>query len=102
MQLQQPAQLLQVHKADTRENVQINYRSVFDPHKTLGHYKALAWTGRVQATVLTEHDEKYNRNMAYAIQDGPSHLGGCEFTPLMQSDTKKLLQIALTWANHQS
>eukprot|EP00957_Ditylum_brightwellii_P059448 4513084-Ditylum_brightwellii.AAC.1 len=61
----------------------------------------------------------YNRNMAYAIQDEPSHLGGCEFTPLYhmqgssqiqnflrhyrtQSDTKKLLQIAVAWAQHQS
>eukprot|EP00957_Ditylum_brightwellii_P073479 5583641-Ditylum_brightwellii.AAC.1 len=24
----------------------------------------------------------YNRNMPYAIHDGPSHLGGAEFTPL--------------------
>jgi hypothetical protein len=61
----------------------------------------------------------YNRNMAYAIRDGPSHLGDCEFTPLYhmqgtsqiqnllrhyrtQLDTKKLLQIALAWAQHQS
>eukprot|EP00957_Ditylum_brightwellii_P121363 9255401-Ditylum_brightwellii.AAC.1 len=58
--------------------------------------------------------------MAYAIRDGPSHLGGCEFTPpyhmqdtsqiqnvlqhyRTQSDTKKLLQIALAcWAEHQA
>eukprot|EP00957_Ditylum_brightwellii_P206812 15350109-Ditylum_brightwellii.AAC.1 len=56
--------------------------------------------------------------MAYVIQDGPSHLGGCKFTPLyhlqgssqiqnflchyrMQSNTKKLLQIAVTRAQHQ-
>eukprot|EP00957_Ditylum_brightwellii_P172679 13145219-Ditylum_brightwellii.AAC.1 len=61
----------------------------------------------------------YNRNMAYDIRDGLSHLGGCEFTPLYhikgtpqiqnfmwhyrtQSDTKKLLQIALAWAQRQS
>eukprot|EP00957_Ditylum_brightwellii_P058930 4469245-Ditylum_brightwellii.AAC.1 len=56
--------------------------------------------------------------MAYALRDGPSHLGGCEFTPLyhlqgtsqfqnflhhyrMQSDTNKLLQIGVAWAQHQ-
>eukprot|EP00957_Ditylum_brightwellii_P004505 342481-Ditylum_brightwellii.AAC.1 len=56
--------------------------------------------------------------MAYAICNGLSHLGGFEFTPLYhlqgtsqiqhflchyrtQSDTKKLLQIAVSWAQHQ-
>eukprot|EP00957_Ditylum_brightwellii_P014376 1081910-Ditylum_brightwellii.AAC.1 len=139
MQLQQPDRLLRIHKADTSKNVQINYKSVFNPHKTLGHYKALDGAGRIQTTVLAEQDEKYvcrftksaliqheasiyytscyqksmgyllgqlffsrhildkigqkvlraftakcryNRNMTYTIQDGPSHLGGCEFKPL--------------------
>eukprot|EP00957_Ditylum_brightwellii_P115869 8838566-Ditylum_brightwellii.AAC.1 len=36
----------------------------------------------------------YNRSMAYAICNGPSHLGGCEFTPLYH------LQVA--WVQHQS
>eukprot|EP00957_Ditylum_brightwellii_P107618 8210645-Ditylum_brightwellii.AAC.1 len=71
--------------------------------------------------------------MAYVIQDRPSHLGCCEFTPLYhmqgsggceftplyhmqgssknqnflhhyrtQSDTQQLLQIAVTWDQHQS
>eukprot|EP00957_Ditylum_brightwellii_P078916 6000155-Ditylum_brightwellii.AAC.1 len=61
----------------------------------------------------------YNRNMAYVIRDGLSNLGGCKFTPLYhmqsssqiqnvlhdyrtQSDTKKILQIAVVWAQHQS
>eukprot|EP00957_Ditylum_brightwellii_P064777 4915494-Ditylum_brightwellii.AAC.1 len=61
----------------------------------------------------------YNRNMTYVIQDCPIHLGGCKFTPLyhiqgssqiqnflcyyrMQSDTKKLPQVVVAWAQHQS
>eukprot|EP00957_Ditylum_brightwellii_P033769 2559078-Ditylum_brightwellii.AAC.1 len=59
MQLQQPDQLLQIHKADTSENVKINYKSVFNPHKTLVHFKALVGTGRIQDTVLAEWNEKY-------------------------------------------
>eukprot|EP00957_Ditylum_brightwellii_P167071 12718803-Ditylum_brightwellii.AAC.1 len=56
--------------------------------------------------------------MVYAILDSPSHLGGCKFTPLyhtqgfsqtqnflrhyrIQSDTKKLIQIAVAWVQHQ-
>eukprot|EP00957_Ditylum_brightwellii_P124936 9524349-Ditylum_brightwellii.AAC.1 len=61
----------------------------------------------------------YNRNMAYAIRDGPSHLGGSKFTPLYHlqgiqqiqnfvqhfctpSDTQHLLHIALVWMQYQS
>eukprot|EP00957_Ditylum_brightwellii_P112956 8613518-Ditylum_brightwellii.AAC.1 len=57
--------------------------------------------------------------MAYAIHDGPSHLGGSEFTLLYHlqgiqqiqnfvrrfctpSDTQHLLHIALVWIQHQS
>eukprot|EP00957_Ditylum_brightwellii_P143822 10959317-Ditylum_brightwellii.AAC.1 len=57
--------------------------------------------------------------MAYAIHDGPNHLGGSKFTPLYHlqgiqeiqnsvrhfrtpSDTQHLLHIALTWMQHQS
>eukprot|EP00957_Ditylum_brightwellii_P003436 260110-Ditylum_brightwellii.AAC.1 len=57
--------------------------------------------------------------MAYAICDGPSHLGGSEFTPLYHlqgiqqiqnfvqhfrtpSDTQRLLHITLVWMQHQS
>eukprot|EP00957_Ditylum_brightwellii_P129969 9912853-Ditylum_brightwellii.AAC.1 len=46
MQLQYPDQLLQIHKAGTGKNVQINNKTVFNPHKTLGHYKAPEGTGR--------------------------------------------------------
>eukprot|EP00957_Ditylum_brightwellii_P098987 7540364-Ditylum_brightwellii.AAC.1 len=59
MQLQQPDQSLQIHKADTSENIQIDYKSVFNPQKTLGHHKDPTGIGRVQATVLTEQDAKY-------------------------------------------
>ena len=57
--------------------------------------------------------------MAYAIRDGPSHLGGSEFTPLYHlqgiqqiqnfvchlrtlSEAQRLLHTALTWMQHQS
>eukprot|EP00957_Ditylum_brightwellii_P190652 14513781-Ditylum_brightwellii.AAC.1 len=57
--------------------------------------------------------------MAYAIHDGPSHLGGAEFTPLYHlqgiqqvqtflqhyrtnSDTSKLLQVAVAWLQYQA
>eukprot|EP00957_Ditylum_brightwellii_P091381 6957697-Ditylum_brightwellii.AAC.1 len=57
--------------------------------------------------------------MVYAICNGPGQLGGYKFTPLYcmqgtseiqnfvchyrtQSDTKKLLQTAVAWAQHQS
>ena len=59
MQLQQSNQSLRINKADTSKNVQINYKYVFNPHKTLGHYKAPAGTGKVQATVLAEQDKQY-------------------------------------------
>eukprot|EP00957_Ditylum_brightwellii_P059281 4500686-Ditylum_brightwellii.AAC.1 len=45
--------------ADTNKNVQIQYKSILNPHKTLGHYKAPAGTGRVQATVLADCDKQY-------------------------------------------
>eukprot|EP00957_Ditylum_brightwellii_P121566 9271129-Ditylum_brightwellii.AAC.1 len=57
--------------------------------------------------------------MAYAIRDGPSHLGGSDFTPLYHlqgiqqiqnfvqnfhtsSDTQRLLHITLAWMQCQS
>eukprot|EP00957_Ditylum_brightwellii_P182581 13907666-Ditylum_brightwellii.AAC.1 len=57
--------------------------------------------------------------MVYAIRDGPSHLGGSEFTPLHYlqgiqqiqnfvrhfstlSDTQCLLHISFAWMQHQS
>ena len=51
MQLHQPDHSLCINKADSNENVQIQYKSVLDPHKILGYYKAPAGTSRVQATV---------------------------------------------------
>eukprot|EP00957_Ditylum_brightwellii_P065411 4961982-Ditylum_brightwellii.AAC.1 len=42
MQLQQLDHCLQINKADTHENVQIQYKSVLNHHQTLGHYKAPA------------------------------------------------------------
>eukprot|EP00957_Ditylum_brightwellii_P193114 14703647-Ditylum_brightwellii.AAC.1 len=61
----------------------------------------------------------YNRDVAYIVQYDPSHLGCCKFTPLyhmqgssqiqnfllhyrIQSDTTKILQIAVTWVQQQS
>eukprot|EP00957_Ditylum_brightwellii_P001338 104837-Ditylum_brightwellii.AAC.1 len=57
--------------------------------------------------------------MAYAIHDGPSHLGGVEFTPFYHlqgiqqvqnflqyyrsnSNTSKLLQVTVAWLQYQS
>eukprot|EP00957_Ditylum_brightwellii_P183400 13970454-Ditylum_brightwellii.AAC.1 len=57
--------------------------------------------------------------MAYVIRDGPSHLGGSEFTPLYHlqgiqqiqnfirhlrtpSEAQRLLHTALAWMQHQS
>eukprot|EP00957_Ditylum_brightwellii_P180303 13735259-Ditylum_brightwellii.AAC.1 len=59
MQLQQPDHNLQINKADTSDNVQIQYKSVLNPHKTLGYCKVPASTSRVQATVLADQDEYY-------------------------------------------
>eukprot|EP00957_Ditylum_brightwellii_P011169 845992-Ditylum_brightwellii.AAC.1 len=58
MQFHQPDHSLCINNADTNKNVQIQYKSVLDPSKTLGHYKAPAGTSRVQTTVLTDHDEQ--------------------------------------------
>eukprot|EP00957_Ditylum_brightwellii_P048129 3653115-Ditylum_brightwellii.AAC.1 len=33
-------------------------------------------------TIQVATKNLYDMNMIYAITDGPSHLGGCEFTPL--------------------
>eukprot|EP00957_Ditylum_brightwellii_P011315 855571-Ditylum_brightwellii.AAC.1 len=46
VQLHQPDHSLCINKADTNENVQIQYKSVLDPHKILGHYNAPADTSR--------------------------------------------------------
>eukprot|EP00957_Ditylum_brightwellii_P180031 13714396-Ditylum_brightwellii.AAC.1 len=59
MQLQQPDHCLRINKTDTNKNVQIQYKSVLNPHKSLGRYKAPADTSRVQATVLSDRDEQY-------------------------------------------
>eukprot|EP00957_Ditylum_brightwellii_P095396 7266294-Ditylum_brightwellii.AAC.2 len=45
--------------AKTVETVEIPYKSVFDPHKTLGQYKATACTGATQIQVLKEKAKKY-------------------------------------------
>eukprot|EP00957_Ditylum_brightwellii_P072984 5545954-Ditylum_brightwellii.AAC.1 len=84
MQLQQSDHWLGINKADTNKNVQIQYKSVLNPHKTLGCYKAPAGTSKVHATVLDKIGQKalkaftakcgYNRNMAYVIEDGPKQL----------------------------
>eukprot|EP00957_Ditylum_brightwellii_P114474 8728396-Ditylum_brightwellii.AAC.1 len=71
MRLQQSDHSLRIHKADTNENVQIQYKSVLNPHKTLGHYKAPAGTGRVQATVLTDWDKKYACRVAKSALTRP-------------------------------
>eukprot|EP00957_Ditylum_brightwellii_P195061 14862119-Ditylum_brightwellii.AAC.1 len=57
MQLHQSDHSLCINKADTNKNVQIQYKSVLNPHKSLGHYKAPAGASRVQATVLADCDE---------------------------------------------
>eukprot|EP00957_Ditylum_brightwellii_P081310 6185244-Ditylum_brightwellii.AAC.2 len=59
MLLQQPDHCLQINKADINENMQIQYKSVLNPHKTLRQYKAPAGTSRVQATVFSDQDEQY-------------------------------------------
>eukprot|EP00957_Ditylum_brightwellii_P101951 7770559-Ditylum_brightwellii.AAC.1 len=59
MQLQQSDHSLQIHKADTSKNAKIQYKSVLNPHRALGHYKAPAGTSRVQATVLADQDKQY-------------------------------------------
>eukprot|EP00957_Ditylum_brightwellii_P114246 8710281-Ditylum_brightwellii.AAC.1 len=61
----------------------------------------------------------YNCIITYAIRDSPSQYGGVDFTPLhhvqgiqqienflrhycVESDTQTLLQVAITWVQHQS
>eukprot|EP00957_Ditylum_brightwellii_P199238 15187712-Ditylum_brightwellii.AAC.1 len=44
---QVPDTPLQLKQANTREDITIPYKSVFNPHKMLGHYKAPAGTSKV-------------------------------------------------------
>eukprot|EP00957_Ditylum_brightwellii_P126733 9659476-Ditylum_brightwellii.AAC.1 len=53
-----PDQMKLIH-AQTGKAVEIPYKSVFNPHKTLGHYKTPAGTGATQIQVLKEKAEKY-------------------------------------------
>eukprot|EP00957_Ditylum_brightwellii_P085610 6512629-Ditylum_brightwellii.AAC.1 len=132
-------QPLRIKNDNTDDYTNIQYKSAFNPHKTLGHYKACAGNSKTQYIVLKNKAKKYackvlksslthheswvyysschlkslgyvlgqtffsktlledidqpdihaftskcgyNRNMAYAIQDGPSNLGGSKFTLL--------------------
>eukprot|EP00957_Ditylum_brightwellii_P067976 5161332-Ditylum_brightwellii.AAC.1 len=59
MQLHQPDHSLCINKADNNKNVQIQYKLVLNPYKTLGHYKAPAGTSRAQATVLADQNKQY-------------------------------------------
>eukprot|EP00957_Ditylum_brightwellii_P056129 4255504-Ditylum_brightwellii.AAC.1 len=52
MQLQQPDHCLQINKADTNQNVQIQYKSILNPQKTLGYYKAPAGTSNCVSVPL--------------------------------------------------
>eukprot|EP00957_Ditylum_brightwellii_P073827 5610193-Ditylum_brightwellii.AAC.1 len=49
MQLHQSDHSLCINKANTNKNEQIKYKSVLNPYKTLGHYKAPTDTSRVYA-----------------------------------------------------
>eukprot|EP00957_Ditylum_brightwellii_P121407 9258475-Ditylum_brightwellii.AAC.1 len=51
----------------TDNTVEIPYKSVFDPHKTPGHYKALTGTGATQIQVLKEMAKK----CALQVLNGP-------------------------------
>eukprot|EP00957_Ditylum_brightwellii_P025420 1922466-Ditylum_brightwellii.AAC.1 len=59
MQFMQPDTTLQNKQANTGESVQIKYKSVYNPHKTLDHYKAPAGDNIAQKNALSGTDETY-------------------------------------------
>eukprot|EP00957_Ditylum_brightwellii_P204366 15338884-Ditylum_brightwellii.AAC.1 len=58
-----PTYPLLIKHAHQNEHVTIKYKLVYNPHKTLGHYKAPAGTGQVQGGILAEKAEKYARKV---------------------------------------
>eukprot|EP00957_Ditylum_brightwellii_P189596 14432048-Ditylum_brightwellii.AAC.1 len=54
-----PGTPLQLRHANTNEDVTIIYKTAFNPHKMLGHYKAPAGTSKVQENILTKKAESY-------------------------------------------
>eukprot|EP00957_Ditylum_brightwellii_P030828 2335685-Ditylum_brightwellii.AAC.1 len=85
---------LQLRQSNTNKDVTITYKTVYNPHKMLEHYKAPARTSKVQESILLKKAKQYackvkrpairaftskcgyNCNMAYAIRDNPSQHGG--------------------------
>eukprot|EP00957_Ditylum_brightwellii_P057997 4398107-Ditylum_brightwellii.AAC.1 len=63
LQTQPPDTPLWLKQANTENDITITYKLVYNPHKTLGHYKAPAGTSKVQATILMEKAEKYACNV---------------------------------------
>eukprot|EP00957_Ditylum_brightwellii_P048671 3693193-Ditylum_brightwellii.AAC.1 len=55
----QPDTTLRIKQTNTGESVQIKYKSVYDPHKTLFHYKAPARDSIAQKNVLPYTDKMY-------------------------------------------
>jgi hypothetical protein len=52
-----PVHPLWINQANSNEHVSVKYKSVYNPHKMLGHYKAPAGTGHVQANILRDKAE---------------------------------------------
>ena len=50
---------LWLKQANTNKGVTITYKSVFNPHKILGHYKAPEGTSKVQENILINKAERY-------------------------------------------
>eukprot|EP00957_Ditylum_brightwellii_P097137 7397567-Ditylum_brightwellii.AAC.1 len=50
---------LQLKQANTNKDVTITYKSMFNPYKTLGHYKAPAGKSKVQENILINKAERY-------------------------------------------
>ena len=56
---QVPGISLQIKQANMNEDVKITYKSVYNPHKTLGHYKVPAGMSKVQENILINKAESY-------------------------------------------
>eukprot|EP00957_Ditylum_brightwellii_P045366 3438526-Ditylum_brightwellii.AAC.2 len=69
---------LQVCHAKTNQPVDIPYNSMFNPHKTLGHYKALAGLYKEQMEVLKKKADAYALHiMASPLSSTESHIFYC-------------------------
>eukprot|EP00957_Ditylum_brightwellii_P003851 292518-Ditylum_brightwellii.AAC.1 len=59
MQLTKPSTPLRIRQAANNDQVEVEFKLVYNPHKTLGHCKSPAGTGKVQKDVLKAKVDQY-------------------------------------------